>query len=95
MNKSEQEEEISLGVLEGFHDLILLKVLVLHSSLIVSQTLHSNAALPWAKHRGRDWRVGKEQEQDDAPYRTKSPDDDEFVLPGCEGSFDMPNSITK
>ena len=70
-------------------------MLVLNTCLITAQSLNSNSFLSIIQEFRRDRRVGHENTNHNSPNTTQSTNDDEFVSPRCQSTFDVADTITK
>ena len=71
-NNTQNEEHIELIVHESFKDLVRFQVLILHTSLVLSDALNSDSSFSFAEPTSCDRGVREEDEHDDTPSSAKS-----------------------
>lgn len=75
-----------------FADLIPLQMLVLYSSLVVSQSFHCYPLFSFVEAFGGDRAVRKEYDHHYTPNTTEGADNKELELPGRQACFDVANT---
>jgi hypothetical protein len=75
-----------------FTDLIPLQMLILYTSLVISQPFDCYSLFSLIESFGGDWTVWKEYHHHNTPYTTKGSNDEKFELPGWQACFDVANS---
>lgn len=67
---TEQEEAVDFRIFERFDDLVTLEMLVLHTSLVLSQPLDCPSSLFWSQQGRCDRRIREEEEEHYTPNCT-------------------------
>jgi hypothetical protein len=75
-----------------FADLIPLQMLILDTSLVISQPFDCNSLFSFVESLGSHRTIWKEYHHHYTPYTAESSDDEKFEFPGRQTCFDVPNS---
>lgn len=70
-DNAQQKEHVELVIHKRLQNLVRLQVLILDTSLILTQAVNGDAALSHAETAGSDRRVGEKDKHDNAPRCTK------------------------
>lgn len=93
--ESKQEENPYFPIQKSFKDLFRFHRPILYTRLVVAQTLDGQTLLAGGQLRGRDGRIGKENDHDDTPDTAEGPDDEKLVLPRRKSSLDLADAVSK
>lgn len=74
---------------------VYLEMLVFNTCLVVLQPLHRNPLLSLVQKLGRHWGIGHENKDDNTPNTTQGTDDEKFVSPRSQSTFDVADAIAE